>query len=203
MQSKFWLILEWLILFIAFPLFVFSEWLHISRFVLFAPPILYALWHERNNLGYDGPIKPVGYSVGLRIILIISLIFSSAYWWLPKHFLHLPLHRPQLWIVIMLFYPFVSALPQEILYRQFYFRRYKILWPTPNLMITSNIASFALLHIVYDNWIAIFFTLIGGAFFTISYQRTQDLRWSWLEHSLYGLAIFTSGWGRFFYEPTG
>lgn len=201
---RIWLACEWGILFVAFPLFVFSEWVHINRFLLFAPPVMYALWYEYNNLrgGVYYDVVPISAELILRSVLVSCALFISAYLWLPQSFLRLPTVRPVLWLTIMLLYPFVSALPQEILYRQFYFRRYSLLWQTPTSMLVSNIICFALLHIVYDNWVAIFFTLIGGTFFAISYQRTQDLRWPWLEHSIYGLVVFTSGWGQFFYEQT-
>ena len=68
-------------------------------------------------------------------------------------------------------------------------------------MILSSALSFGFLHIMYDNAIAVGFTLLGGLVFSISYTKSRRLLVPTLEHSLYGLVIFTSGLGRFFYEP--
>ncbi len=201
-RSRQFLAMEWAVLFVFFPMLAYSEWLSVSRYLIFAPPMLYAIWLERNHFRLSAPVAQpmrVGGLV-LRIALITAALFGSAYWLLADQFLYLPRHLFAIWILVVVLYPVLSALPQEILYRQFYFRRYAALWPHPYALALTNIAVFALLHIQYDNWVAIVFTLVGGAIFTFSYQRTQRLRWVWLEHSAYGLALFTSGWGRFFYE---
>lgn len=195
--------IEWIMLFIFFPLLIFSEWLEINRHIIILHTVLYVLWHERYNLlSSPLPSTPILNWQWLwgRIILIVSMLFIMAYLVLKDKFLLLPRTRPALWLMIMLLYPMLSALPQEIVYRQFYFRRYAVLWPDSNLLIATNVFCFVLLHLMYDNWIAVGFSLIGGIIFARAYQQTQSLYWLWLEHSIYGLAIFTSGWGQFFYE---
>lgn len=114
-------------------------------------------------------------------------------------FLGFPRGAPQIWLVVMCLYPVFSALPQEILGRTFFFHRYKELFPTTGSMIWASATAFCFIHIVFNNWIAITFTLVGGYLFSRTYAKTGSLTAVWLEHSLYGCIIFTSGLGWFFY----
>lgn len=107
--------------------------------------------------------------------------------------------RPQLWLIVMLFYPFLSALPQEIVYRTFFFLRYQAAF-TPALLLAMSAVAFALLHVVMNNWVAVFLSLIGGFIFVDSYRRHQSLKWVTIEHALYGCTLFTVGLGWYFYH---
>jgi len=68
-------------------------------------------------------------------------------------------------------------------------------------MVAVNVLCFAWLHIIYDNWVAIAFTLAGGILFTLNFDRNRSLTAVSLEHALYGCAMFTLGLGEYFYEP--
>lgn len=194
--------IEWLVLFVAFPLVAYLEVIPISKFLFFAPPLVYALvvhaWKkpprpERGELGTRWVL--------LRAALIIPGIFVLAYVVVPDSFLVLPRARPVLWILIMTLYPWVSALPQEYLYRRFYFWRYGPILGKERWMLWSSALVFGFLHVMYDNVLAIVMTVIGGFLFASAYAKGRRLIIPWLEHTAYGLAIFTSGLGRFFYEP--
>jgi membrane protease YdiL (CAAX protease family) len=103
-------------------------------------------------------------------------------------------------MVVMLLYPLLSALPQELIYRAFFFQRYDRLFPSEQwLGITSAIA-FSALHIIYDNWWAVGLSLIGGFIFVETYRKSKSLYWVSLEHAIYGCLVFTIGMGHFFYD---
>lgn len=196
------LLLEWLLLFVGFPLLAWADLLPVGIFVIFAVPVAYALlvaFFTPRPVREHGP--PSWPRFGLAMLAVASLVFLVAALGLPERFLILPRERPLLWVQILLLYPLVSALPQEFLYRRFYFDRYRRLFPTRGLAAASNIFAFSFLHIIFDNGVAVAFTLAGGTLFTLTYLRTQRLALVWLEHSVYGLAIFTSGLGLYFYSP--
>lgn len=210
--ARWWLGLEWTFWFVAFPLIAFFNWIPISKFLFFTAPLLYAgawvLRSQRTKRVTLSPAISVREPLQLRWILfrlftITGAIALFAYLRHPDQFLMLPRERPQLWLMIVVLYPVLSALPQEFLYRRFYFCRYKLLFATPERMIWSNALVFAWLHLMYDNATAILLTFMGGWLFAETYRRTRQLWLPWLEHTAYGLAIFTFGLGRYFYEPVG
>lgn len=112
-----------------------------------------------------------------------------------------PRTRPGLWLLVMLLYPLLSAYPQETIYRAFLFRRYKPIMPSTTFLTLASVTAFSFLHIIFDNWIAVILTLPAGYLFTRTYLATGSLMLASLEHALYGCAIFTTGLGRFFYNP--
>lgn len=118
----------------------------------------------------------------------------------PDRLFDFPRRNPQMWAMVMVFYPLLSVVPQEFVYRSFFFRRYAALFPNPNTMIAVNALSFAAMHFVLQNWVAPLLSLIGGAIFAYGYQQHRSLKWVALEHALYGCMIFTVGLGWFFFR---
>ena len=140
-----------------------------------------------------------------RIILGFALISGLAcvgFVWAinPQSFLNIVLMRPHLWLIIMVFYPLLSALPQEIIYRTLFFERYQVLFPGLALPILVNGAVFGFGHLFYVNWITISMTAIGGMVMGWAYLRGRSTLLSWVLHSLAGQLVFTSGLGQFFYH---
>jgi membrane protease YdiL (CAAX protease family) len=79
------------------------------------------------------------------------------------------------------------------------------LWAKPKLAIAASALFFGWVHIVFAGWFAIATTAIGGLLLARTYINTRTKPGSlWiitLEHSLYGLAMFTVGLGRHFFIP--
>ena len=119
----------------------------------------------------------------------------------PDWLLSFPRSSPRFWLFVCVAYPLVSVLPQGILYRALWEKRYADgLSRTASLVLGA--AFFAWAHIVFRNVWACAFTFVGGLFFLSSYRRTGSLLFSGIEHALYGDFLFTIGWGAFFYEGT-
>ena len=97
----------------------------------------------------------------------------------------------------MLAYPIFSVLPQGIIYRVYFFERFKFLFSKPWQMIVVAGMFFCFAHILFNNFVALIFTLIGGLLFAWRYQKTDSWLISSLEHALYGNLLFTIGIGRF------
>lgn len=138
------------------------------------------------------------------ILLAVGVVALPALAWVlvPEHFFFLPRHRPVLFVVIVLVYPIFSVLPQEILWRTFFFTRYRSILRNPLAIILASAITFAWLHILFMNWVAIALTFAGGLIFAWRYHRTRSLPFVCLEHTLWGTLIFATGLGKFFIHGT-
>ncbi|QIE54592.1 CPBP family intramembrane metalloprotease [Pikeienuella piscinae] len=134
--------------------------------------------------------------VAATVSVSVAVIFAFA----PHRFLDLPQHRTGLWLAIMAFYPLLSALPQEIIYRSLFFERYGALFPSKWAAVTANGAAFALGHLFFANGVTLSMTAVGGAFMGWAYLRHRSFGLAWVLHSLAGQIIFTVGLGIFFYH---
>jgi membrane protease YdiL (CAAX protease family) len=111
----------------------------------------------------------------------------------------LPRRNPGLWVLVLCLYPFLSAWPQELVYRTFFFHRYGGLLGRRGTIVASGIA-FSLLHVVFADPIAPVLTLPAGMVLAARYAQHRSLAAVWVEHALYGTAVFTLGLGRAFYR---
>ncbi len=142
-------------------------------------------WGNRKMLGRFATISIIGFT------LLFLINFTYLFELIDKNV--------WAWLAVMIFYPLFSALPQEILYRRFFFFRYRYVVDHRWLFWASALL-FAYAHLPYANEIALFGSFVGGMFFTQSYLATRSVKAAWLEHSLYGMVIFTSGLGHYFYH---
>ena len=115
----------------------------------------------------------------------------------------MPRERTGLWLVGLALYPLISAWPQEIVYRVFFFHRYRDLFPGTWAAVAANGFAFAVLHLVYPNALAPLLSLPAGLALAWTYQRTRRIGPVWLEHTAYGVLLFTLGLGGFFYDGRG
>ena len=129
---------------------------------------------------------------------VLLSLFTAFY--IPEHLLSLPRERPIIWIMVMIFYPLLSVIPQEIIFRSFFFKRYAKLFATPEKMTLFSALAFGWVHILLLNWVAVTFSSIGGLIFANTYNKTASLAAACFEHALYGCFIFTIGLGYYFYH---
>ncbi len=148
---------------------------------------------------------PGGERFVLRRILLRmipgALFIAALAWWLAPYgrWLAFPRAAPRIWAAILLLYPWLSAYPQELIYRVFFFERYAALFPGRWLCVVNAVA-FAWLHIIFRNPVAVTLSLVGGWLFATTYARTRSPRLVTLEHAAYGLMIITFGMGLYFYH---
>lgn len=131
---------------------------------------------------------------------IIVLIFLFALAVEPERFLILPRERTELWLLIVALYPFLSAYPQELVYRVFFFQRYRPLIGEGGAAIALNAALFGFSHIIFNSWISVSLTTIGGVIFSYSYLKSRNVTVPFIQHAIFGLALFTAGLGQHFYR---
>jgi membrane protease YdiL (CAAX protease family) len=134
----------------------------------------------------------------LRFALSSFLLLFLVLLFYPDDFLNFPRHYPLFFLFFIVLYPLLSVLPQELIYRVFFFERYKAVFNSQRSMIIASTLAFSFLHIIFHNYLAVLLTLVGGFFFAHSYSNTRSLYIVCLEHSLYGLLIFALGLGGFF-----
>lgn len=136
----------------------------------------------------------------LRCLAVAVVCFATVAVFSPADLFAFPRSRPLLWLAVMGLYPLLSALPQEILYRAFLFARYAPILRTPTARTWASVLSFAFLHVVFANPVAVLLTIPSGYVFARIYRDTGSLPLAVLEHAAYGCIVFTVGLGRFFYQ---
>ena len=128
--------------------------------------------------------------------LIAAIVLMVA----PYRFLSMPLYRTELWMLIMVAYPVLSVVPQELLYRPLFFRRYGVLFPSDATAVAVNALAFGLGHTLYANPIAIGLTTLAGGVFGWLYVKTGSFPLICILHALAGQLVFTLGLGIYFYH---
>ena len=122
----------------------------------------------------------------------------------PEWFLEFPRNRPDTYKRIMLLYPLMSVVVQELVYRTFFFHRYGLLFGRAWwLAILINGFAFGFGHIVIREPFAIYATMVTGALFAWRYAMTRSFWAVFIEHTLWGGLVFTVGLGRFFFSGVG
>lgn len=140
--------------------------------------------------------------LSLAIPLLIGgtiLTFLTAMYW-PELFISFPRRKPFSWILILFLYPILAALPQELIFRAFFFQRYRHLFSGNLTLIFFNGISFGLFHLFYANWYAPLLTIVGGWLFAYRYTASRSLLIVAFEHSVWGNFLFTTGLGWYFYH---
>ena len=143
-----------------------------------------------------------------RILLTFAItapIIIFASWYLAYHtpylpeagFLRLPRQIPILLLMITIFYPWISAYPQEVTHRAFFFHRYAPILGSGTPILIINILCFSWLHAPMWNPIALIMTLPAGAIFACTYRRTNSTLAAGFEHAIYGIWAFACGLGYF------
>ena len=135
--------------------------------------------------------------------LIIAIVTSTFVWITDtKSLFIVVLNKPKLWFVILLFYSFFSVYPQELIYRTFFFLRYKNIFKSEILFILVNAILFSVAHLLFKNELVLFLTFIGGILFAITYKYTKSTLLVSIEHVIYGCWLFTIGMGNMLGFPS-
>ncbi len=153
------------------------------------------LFSLKNNPAARREVKWVflRWGIGTIFVIIATLIL------LPERLFSFPQRAPQIWILVMLLYPLLSAFPQTLFFRTLLFNRYAQILPSRHAMTITSALSFGLSHLFFNNWIAPLGTLFAGYLFAHTYAKTRSTLVASLEHALWGNMLFTTGLGWFFF----
>lgn len=196
--------LELCVVFVALPLLVLFELLPLPKFsVLFFVALVYLLVLVFDH-SFDRELFSMKRFSAWRPLLMrfIAFVIVSAVvvaFIAPQSLFRLPGRSVGVWLSIMVLYPLFSVLPQSIIYRVYFFHRFEGLFKNQEFLVLVNALCFALLHVLFRNWLAVAMTFVGGIFFAVTYLKSKSLLVTAVEHALYGDWIFTVGIGSYFY----
>lgn len=201
------IVAEAFLLLFLLPLGIAVSGPRIPLFPVLLAGALFTFWRCRGRVDFKKalacPVNGWWKAPLLRSCAIV--LFSVPFCLLtqPELFLVFPKNRPVIWLLVVLLYPVLSVLPQEIIFRFYFFEVIASGKMRKWLKISSGAFLFSWVHIVYLNAFALWGTLIAGYVFNWIYWNYRDepgIMWRvMLEHSLYGLIIFTVGLGGFFF----
>lgn len=179
--------------------------------LLCAVGLFYDQKFDRRKLWNAQAVLPaMGWLVGRWVI--ICIVLTAVFGLLSGHALaYLPIDVPTglfsifhredvpsfLPLLILIFYPWVSVYPQNVIYRAFFCQRYRPILGGGWGLILTNATAFSLGHIMFNNWIVLLLTFVGGIIFTRTYLKSRSLLLATIEHALYGLFCFYLGIGVF------
>lgn len=207
MAKSLYLFLEFLCLFICIPLLIFFRVLPnlpIPYLLLIALGAALILRKDR-SFDPDRLLSTRGIKQNLPMVLLRDAAFMlllglavriSA----PQFLFSLVKRSPGFWALIMILYPIVSVYPQELLYRAFFFHRYRSVFGSGWGMFIASAAAFGFAHVIFGNWLAMMLCGVGGLLFAFTYQQSGSLVLTCIDHTLFGNFIFTIGLGQFFYH---
>jgi uncharacterized protein len=202
------LVLEFAVIFVGLPLLAgwqgqfLRRWV-IPQMLLLAGILLALLWRDPSFDRHQMRAVPREWRRSLLRIVAFLVVGGAAVlylaWRSGVDLFLFPRERPFLWLLVLLLYPPVSALAQEVIFRVFLFHRYRNLFPDPRLMMLVSASVFALAHLQLGNLPAPLLSFLGGLLFANTFGTTRSLPMASLEHGLWGDWIFTLGLGVYFY----
>lgn len=210
LHTRVYLIAELLVIAIVIPVLFMGQLKGGLLFAVLWFMLLYCIFIYRRlrpemtikSFWDGGALKQWGIWKPILIRFVVSAIAMTGLLFVlvPDKFLELPTERPLLWMMIMVMYPMISVVPQEFIFRTFFFERYKSLFPSRTAMVTASALAFGFAHIILQNWVAVGLTLVGGFYFASTYHKRRSMAMVWAEHALYGCFLFTIGLGTYFYS---
>jgi membrane protease YdiL (CAAX protease family) len=204
------LVAELLVLFLVLPALFRLLPMRLSPLPALWAASLYCLFVLRHAPGFSAAwlwnARPMASSLGnvLTVFAVAAVVLTAAVWRLRPHLLFgFVRSSPLFWALVMVLYPVLSVYPQGIIYRAFFFERYRPLFPSATAMLVASAAAFGFSHIIFRNPWSVALTFLAGLLFAWRYHATDSLLVSSLEHALYGCFVFTVGLGGLFYHGAG
>jgi len=208
MQATRYKFLELLIIFVFIPISFAFDYAPILKLVIgvlgftYITYVLFKVEKIKVRIEKNNNWQAFWKSTGIKFlgIAIVTLLFV---WFTDKESLFaVLLNKPKLWVLILLFYSLFSVYPQELLYRTFFFKRYKTLFKNEYVFIFINALLFSLAHLFFKNTLVLLLTFIGGVLFAFTFKKTKSTFLVSIEHSIYGCWLFTVGMGNMLGFPS-
>jgi membrane protease YdiL (CAAX protease family) len=197
---------ELLGLFVLIPILFYFDFIPGPKAIPLLAAFLFALVYlirsktfNRKELGFNGYSKWGQLTLRMTIAAIVVYLLTIVF--VPEQLFYLPKNNPKLWIAIMIFYPIWSAFTQELIYRPFFFHRYKTLFFNDKILLVLNGLLFGFLHIIFKNWVAVLGSTIIGLYWAYPYSKHKSQMVVFIEHSFVGNMLYTFGLGSYFYVP--
>lgn len=199
------LIAELAVLFFVFPLLLvfkvvdFPLWLIL---ILLGFSVILFL-HNDNTYNKKQYINwKVGKKYFIRMLLLFffaAAVMVAIIWIVDSSKLFIfPKENPKMFLIMGIIYPLFSVIPQELVYRSFFFHRYGELFSSIWSQIFVSALVFSFGHVIYKSPLVMFLTFMAGLIFAYRYHQSKSLLLTVIEHSLYGMWLFVSGLGIYF-----
>lgn len=189
---------ELLCIFVAVPILMYERVLPNWPIPFLLLAMIWALVLLRSDSSFDHEVlvRRAGIGQGFRRVLLrdiplLALLGLAVWLAAPKLLFSLVKTVPGLWLLVMILYPIFSVYPQELIYRAYFFHRFKPLFGSGSAMIVASALLFGFVHVIFGNWVSIALTAVGGALFGMTYRNSRSLLLACLEHALLGDFIFT------------
>ncbi|PWH82574.1 CPBP family intramembrane metalloprotease [Algibacter marinivivus] len=208
MQSTLYKGFELFIIFVLVPIsFVlnYSPWIKLGiGFIGFTYVIYVLLKIEKLKFKLSKQIDWKTFWKSTILKLFIIGIITTVFVWITDktQLFNVLLNKPIKWLFILFVYSFFSVYPQELIYRTFFFKRYRPLFKNTGLLIFINAILFSLAHLLFNSGLVLFLTFLGGALFALTFKKTESTLLVSIEHAIYGCWLFTVGMGSMLGFPT-
>lgn len=205
MSRNFYLSAECVALFVLLPALLWMGWIPLAPILVLLVVgiviIAYLLRDRHFNmkwlLNWQEGRKALA-PVMLGAAFAVTILGMSVAAFAPERFVLFYRQAPLWWAMVMILYPVLSVYPQEIVFRAFFFHRYRTLFSGLASQVVASAALLGFVHVVYGNWIAVALSFLGGLLFSTTYLRTRSLLLVSLEHAILGNFIFSIGLGEYF-----
>lgn len=191
---------EFISLFIALPVFCVFELIPFGMFLFFFITLLWCVCvlffdstFDKKQLWHLTALRPhlrrilITYVIACFLVSLVIYLYDNT-----LLFIYIR-ETPLMWVLLMIIYSVFFVYPQELIYRTFFFHRYKNIFSNRLMMIGASAIVFSYMHIVFQNAVAIVLTLAGGVLFAKTYSDTKSTFAASLEHALYGCFVFSAG----------
>ena len=208
MKSYFYKLVELLVLFIILPVSALFDYPLIIKFFLGTTGFVYVIYVllkvEKNKFKINPNLNWKRFWQLTLIKFSLIIIATTFYVWFVdnENLFIVILNKPLLWLLLLFVYSIFSVYPQELVYRTFFFQRYKDLFFNTGGLIMINAMLFSLAHLLFKNGLVILITFFGGLLFAFTYNRSKSTLLVSIEHAIYGSWLFTVGMGAMLGFPT-
>lgn len=118
----------------------------------------------------------------------------------PNHFFGFPRRAPEIYLIVMGLYPILSVIPQGIIYRVLFFKRYGELFSDIRITLLMSAIAFCFAHLLFQNLFAVCLTFFGALVFNWAHHLRGSFWTANLLHVVGGWSIWTIGLGQYFYH---
>ncbi|MFJ4652409.1 CPBP family intramembrane glutamic endopeptidase [Nocardia sp. NPDC088792] len=155
---------------------------------------------DRQSLWRPKALRPQARSMAVTAVSNGLALTAATALLRREDLFDLPRRNPWLWLAVMVLYPMLSVYPQELVFRSFLFHRYAPVFGDGAGLVAASAAAFGYVHIIFGSWVSVAASGVGGWIFAARYLTSQSLFTASVEHSVYGMLIFSIGLGRYFYH---
>jgi membrane protease YdiL (CAAX protease family) len=208
MQANRYKFLELLIIFVFIPISFAFDYAPILKLVIgvigfsYITYVLFKVEKIKVRIEKNSNWRAFWKSTSIKFLGIAIVTFLFVWFTDKESLFAVLLNKPKLWVLILLFYSLFSVYPQELLYRTFFFKRYKTLFKNEYVFIFINALLFSLAHLFFKNTLVLLLTFLGGVLFAFTFKKTKSTFLVSIEHSIYGCWLFTVGMGNMLGFPS-